>query len=495
MANFNPHQYAKPINEAFDPHAMGGSIIEETPTTADKITGALLNPYQVEKSSSDRTPQPQEEFSNPAIMPGFSDLPKEEQLKRIEFSQFDPANLSPFGTTVAPGTYESGSARLVASMVPQLLNAELPGSGLLSRYLINPLLRLGGRLGQGTASNLIYQAPELKTKEDWKNAASEDLKLNALLEGGTLPFRIPNYFAEMTNPLKFTANKAAQIQRETQNANATMNKLYSPINTKYGEAVVTSDPKKYLADVGIEKKGLYTNAKDVYDEFIKNPTYKNLSDLKTQVGRDYARISTLPDKVNKAQLFNKHQNSINQLKRDFLSGDESAINQLNLADSYAANHYFPYLSTPTLRKIGKGHLDVSPKSLSSSIKKATEKTVGIGKGEKSVIPENHPLRNHLSDLNKFINFGNLSQFTLPTVTGAIAGEVLHPGLGGAIGGGLGGLGSSQIANMASKFGAPSLTNAIQNPLTQNVFNYTRPWWYGGGRALISTNKPNKKSKD
>lgn len=427
-------------------------------------------------SETRRRPQMQEEFSNPMLSQGFNQLPQEEKLKRISMSQFDPANLSPMGTYVPSGTYESEGARLLNSALLAAAQPEMAaGKGIASRYIINPLANLISRIGTGTATNVAYQAPDIKSGQDLSEALEKGLTSNALLEGITLPFRGAAHLGEIFNPEKFTQQKAGQIMNEVSQTKNKMNEMYSPVNEKYNDFNVTVTPKEYLKSAGVTKNKLFPDAKIIYDDFINKPTFYNLHKLQSKLGEDWARISQHPATYEKSQLFSGMRDKLQEKVQNFLKRDENALNQYNSASDYAKNNYFPYLATPTLRKISQGKIDVNPNSLSRSIQKGLEKTVG--KEQKNVIPESHPLRNHLNDLNKMINFGKAAQTLVPTITGAIAGESLYPGAGGILGGALGGATGAGI----SKFASPAIASLSQNPLLQRTFKNISPLYYAGGR--------------
>lgn len=481
MANFDPYAYGAKQTE-FNPYEHGAKAVGDA--TAELLS--LANQAATPMAEVPRGMQQQEEFSNPAAWPGFQDLDKKNKLQRLAFSQFDPANLTGVGTATPPGTYESNVGRMAGSILPTLAAPEFSlGEGMLSRYAINPLLNLVKRMGMGVGSDVAYNLPEIKSKEDLQSIAKQGAYGSAGLEALTAPFRIPSYFAEMFNPVKYASQKAGQIQNEMQATKSVMDEMYRPINQAYDNFPVTITPKNYLLSSGIERADLYPDAKIIYDDFLGDPSFKNLHRFQSKLGQDWARISQHPATAEKAQLFSQMRDNLQSKVQSFLSRDPNALSQYNLASEYAKNNYFPYSATPTLRKIAKGKLDVSPNALSKSIQKGIEKTVGSGASERSLIPQGHALRNHMNDLENVMNFGKAAQFAVPTLGGAAAGELLHPGLGGMIGGAVSGLGASQLSNMASKFGAPSVTQFMQNPWVENVFRKTAPPLYLGGRMGIN----------
>lgn len=423
-------------------------------------------------SETGRRPQMQEEFSNPMLSQGFNQLPQEEKLKRISMSQFDPANLSPMGTYVPSGTYESEGARLLNSALLAAAQPEMAaGKGIASRYIINPLANLISRIGIGTAANVAYQAPDIKSGQDLSEALEKGLTSNALLEGITLPFRGAAHLGEIFNPEKFAQQKASQIKNEYQNVIKEQKEAYRPVFDKYGSQKVTNEPENYLGFSEKEMNRFTPKIDKEYKDFIDEPTFKNLHDLQSMVGKEWIDYAGNPKMKKTAQTLNIARNSLKNKIQDFLSQDENALNQYNLGSEITKNKVKPYEFNKKMKLLSKGKIqDISPNQLSSLITKGTQKEYGE-------IPLTHPLRNHLNDLNKMINFGKAAQTLVPTITGAIAGESLYPGAGGILGGALGGATGAGI----SKFASPAIAGLSQNPLLQRTFKNISPLYYTGGR--------------
>lgn len=401
--------------------------------------------------------------SNPQIKNQFLKFPSQEEMQKA-------------GSMILP---------LVApelKAIPFISNAisKIPGIG---KMIGNTLTRIG----YGTALNT---APDLFSKEGRENIG-EHAKTNALLntgiEGLTLPFRGASKMAELFNPIKYARGKASEIKNEYDAAKTVMEHNYKPINEAYGNFNVTVTPGKYLKDSGINRKKLYNDAKEYYDEFKKEPTYKNLINLKSQVGRDWAKISP-SDKVNKIQLFNRYKNTLDSKIQNFLSRDEKMLNQYNLANKYAENVFYPYLSTPTLNRISKGKFEtIYPEKMANSLEKASQRVVG--QEYKYRIPEEHPLRNHLKDLKNRIAIGDVSESVLPSLAGGIIGEMIHPGIGGISGGISSGVGTS----LASKMARSKLLKypVVQSPSVENAFKKMSPLYYKGARSLAGYPEENK----
>lgn len=459
--------------------------LSKPPSVADTILKQvqLQNAPQQQET---RSPQMQEEFSNPTQWPGFDKLSKQEQLERIKLSQFDPANQTSVGTSMPSGSYEHPATRMLASVLPTLAVPGLSvGEGLAAKYLLNPAINAAARIGAGTGGNLAYESPDINNMQQLGDATKRSLGINALIEGAIAPLRFAGGMAEMFNPIQYGANKADQIRNEYTAAKTLQEQAYAPVTQKYGDTIVTADPKNYLGFGKADIKYFTPDVKKSYGDFLDEPTFQNLHDLQSQMGRDWARVSTNPGKINTAQTLDASRNSIKDKIQSFLGPDENALNQYNLGSEITKNQVMPYVANKTLRKVVEGvNPGISPAQLSNAIGQGTQKVISRGpNGITTAIPAGHALRNHMADLEQMINFGKSAQTIAPALTGAVTGEMLHPGLGGAVAGAASGLGASQMANMAAKFGAPSMTGLIQNPLIQNALKKLSPFYYSGARVL------------
>lgn len=427
------------------------------------------------QEAPENSPQIQEEFSNPTNYPGFENLPKKERLERIAFSQFDPANQTALGGVYPPGAYESKPTRLVSSVLPTLFAPELKAAlSLLPRTAINAL----SRIGAGTAGNIAYESPNIKSRQDLMNVASNSAKGNALLEGGLAPLRLAAGMAEVVNPINYARNKASLIKNEHDMAFKKMEENFKPINDKYNNYIISVTPKKYLNQSGIKRDNLFPDAQKYYDEFLSKPVYKNLVNFKSQIGRDWATLKP-GENVRDLQQFGQYSRKLDDKIKNFLRRDKNSLNQYEIANKYAQDVYYPYLSTPTLRKISKGKFNaIYPEKMAKSLEGATERVVG--QGQKFTIPENHPLRNHMRDLKNRLTLGDVAEFAIPTIAGGLAGGMIHPAAGlGGIAGGLGtGFGSKLLRSKLLEF------PVVQSPGVQNVFKELSPAYYGIGRGLM-----------
>ncbi len=455
------------------------------PSVPEPAAQSLINQaaQQAQPQPPQQRPmQPQEQFSNPTQMPGFNQLPKNEQLQRINFSQFDPANQSSLGTPVPPGTMESDPARMMASILPTLAQPEI---GLGGRF-ISPILNSMARIGAGTAGNLAYQAPNINNLQQLKEAGKNSLTLNALLEGATVPFRFAGSMAEMFNPLNYAARKANDMRNEYNAATELQRQTYRPVMSQYGQQPVTTTPRAYLGFTRQQVRRFTPDIKKSYSDFLATPNFQNLHNLQSQMGKDYARIATNPNKINTAQTINNARQTTKTKAQQFLSTDQPMLEQYNRGSEITKNLVEPYRSNKSLEKIVQGvKPNVTPAELSNAIRQSREKVLYTERGNPvTAIPHNHPLVNHLNEMNRAINFGKAMQTAVPTILGGIGGEVVHPGIGGLLGGAASGLGGSQLSSLAAKFGAPSISSFVQNPLVQNVMRHLSPLYYGAGRAAI-----------
>lgn len=400
-----------------------------------------------------REPQMQEEFSNPTALPSFASRPPEAQRQMLELSAFDPANQTPTGTMVPGGAFEHPATRMAGSMLGSSYAPEFSaGEGMVSRYALNPLMNLLSRLGTGTAGNLAYQAPDIKNLQDLKKSAINDLGYNALIEGGTLPFRAGAHFGEITNPQQLATNKLQQIGDEYKSAKELQRSYYKPVFDKHGETKVSDNALIDLVYPDSVVKRFTPEIKKSYNQLLENPTLNNLHSFNAQVGRDYRRIATTPGKINTAQTLNAVNQDAKGKIVDFLGRDENALNSYNMGSEITKTHVAPFEATPTLEKMAKGvKTDMTPNQVHAAIKKGREKTVGVDKQGRPLLAvhDAHPLTGHMNDISNALDVANFAKQSMPkTLAGLL----------------------------------PGVTGMASTDLGRNIFNYTKPWWYGLGRA-------------
>lgn len=406
------------------------------------------------------------DISNPEIRKQFLTPPTKEDMQRAG------AVGLPF---VAP---EIRALPFISNML-----SKVPGATSVGNML--------GRIGYGTA---LTTAPSLFSDEGRKNigdTAKTNALLNTAIEGITIPFRGLSTLAELFNPIKYARSKAAIIKSEHDATKSVMEENYAPINNAYGDFTISVTPENYLKKSGINKDSLYADAQGYYQDFVNEPTYKNLLNLKSQIGRDWASISPEKNMVRDTQLFSRYRNTLDNKLKNFLSRDPEAAKQYDIANRYAENVYYPYLSSPTLKTISKGKYNaIYPDRMAKSIEKATERVVG--QEYRYRIPENHPLRNHLKDLQNRLTVGDVSEIAIPALGGALlgglSGNSLAPGYGsyaggagGFITGALAGLGGSKLLRYP----------IVQSPGVQNAFSKIAPYYYNSARAAVEAADENQ----
>lgn len=415
--------------------------------------------------------------------PSLNDLPIISQPKNVETFLGELPNISQQKPQIPVPTEEDikkGSEAILPFVAPPIrsvpiisnLLSKIPGATSIGNAL--------GRIGYGTALTTVPKAFTEEGRENLPETLQKNLSLNTALEAASYPLgRLWHGIAELFNPIQYSRNIAKQIKFEHDASEAVMQENYRPINQKYGDYNISVTPDKYLKNSGIKKDNLYADAQKYYDDFVNEPTYKNLLNLKSQIGRDWAKISP-SNQVRDIQLFNRYKHTLDNKIKSFLSHDPNSLSQYELANKYAENVFYPYTSTPTLKRISKGKYDtIYPEKMAKSIEKATNRVVG--QEYKHRIPENHELRNHLKRLKNRIAIGDISEMAIPSIAGMISGSMMHPSVGAYIGGtsGLGaGLGSKFLRSKFLQY------PVVQSPTVQNAFKALEPFYYGGGRAFI-----------
>lgn len=389
------------------------------------------------------------------------------------------SSLNEFG----PVMYQNKPARAAMFLAAPGLAPEMTGGSSIWGRLAAPYINTASRVGMGTAGNVAYDLPNIHNLEDLKKSALNSLIGNSLIEAGTLPYRVPASLSETFNPLGHANLKYNQIRNEFSTAKAVQEATYKPVMDKYGSYNVTLDPKNYLDNMGIERKRLYDQTKDLYDQFKNDPTFQNLHNLQSQIGVDLRQARVAKNKPSSVSRFVNYQNKLKDKVTNYLSHDQPMLDQYKKGSQFTRDVVEPYRATPTLEKIAFGKKsNITPENLSSAINKGTEKIIAR-KGDEAftAIPEGHALNNHLKDLEKIMNFGKFAKIAVPTISGAVGGHLLQPGLGGIAGvSGGAGLGGALLSNI----GNPLLQATAQNPFIQNIFRKTSPYYYLGTRAAL-----------
>lgn len=394
----------------------------------------LMNKIKMENKPNESA-QKLGEFSNPIDAPGFENLNKKEQLQRLSMSQFDPANQTPTGGFVPPGTFEQPHARVQAELMSNMLLPEM--------RMGHPLLNMLGRIGTGTALSSGQEAinPENKNNllenpsmEKAKNLVGKNALLNAGLEVIPGAASLAREGADVFNPLRFTGKKLQDIRNEYKLAKKEQKQAYKPVTEKYGNSLLTVEPRSYL---NFDKKdvGYFTrNVKKEYNNFLNEPTFDNLHKFQSQLGKDWAKIANEPTKINTAQALMGARESTKDKLRNFLRQDPEMLAQYEKGSDITHKRVSPFEATPTLRKIARGRItDMSPKQLASSIKKGTEKELGK---EKVAVPSAHPLSETLHKLKNRLNLAKTTKQLIPWVVRKalpnVGNVIQNPALEGAI---------------------------------------------------------------
>lgn len=336
-----------------------------------------------------RNIQPYEEFTNPTQYPGFNNLPQNEKLNRLSLSQFDPANQSPLGTFVPPGTYEQPTSRVTGEL---LTNALLPEArfGEFGKSILNPFANILSRTGLNTG--LTQANPE--NENNLANNFKDNLKINSLLEMGILPFKALREFAELGNPMKFTNQQLKNIKNKYESVRDLEKKYYAPSN-KYNADIITKSPESFLGFKGENTwKWLTPDVKKLHASFVKDPTFKNLKDLQDKINLDWGKVANNPNKLNQAQALNSVRLSTRDKIKKYLAKDPEVLANYNKGLDVSHKQKHPFESTKTLTKIAKGKIkDIKPEQLHAGIKEGLEQL-------NNEIPEGHYLQtvyNSLSD--------------------------------------------------------------------------------------------------
>lgn len=242
------------------------------------------------------------------------------------------------------------------------------------------LARIGATGGYGAALH-----PENK---------EESLKSGLLAgaAGEALPgvFKGLGSIAEKFNPMKYTKGKISEIMGNYKNAKALQKEAYNhPALLEKNELPVTIDPEKYL---NFNKKNLSHDSKDIYDDFLKSPTFGNLHKLQSQIFKDSMRFKNEPAKTNSYQKAVKIRKSLTSKAQKFLGQDPEALAAYKEGARITKDVVSPYEFSPELKRIISNKV-ISRKPL--QLQNALTKHMESLKGE---VPQEHYLRQALEDV-------------------------------------------------------------------------------------------------
>ncbi len=334
-------------------------------------------------------------------------------------------------------------------------------AGLESASLIGKSAQWLGRNGLGgltkrlTGSTLFGAA---ENPEDRSKGAETGIKAGLLGEGLTAPFRAIGGAAELANPVNYANKLAKNVKEGYQKSVMKQKAAYAPVTEKYGEHMVSVTPEKYLGFTEKQTKYFTPDVKKSYTTFLEEPTFNNLHKLQSQMGRDAARVSANPNKINTAQTLSSSRDYLNKKVSSFLSRDPEMAAQYESGKAISRDEVFPYLANPTLKKISKGLISSpTPSQLSSAIAKGAQKEAYTA-GNKIItsVPASHHLTKILDKINHRMNLGNALQAALPLLTGVA-------GIPGGVAGALGGV-------AAGHFLSPHAMSLAQNPLAQKIMS-------------------------
>ena len=261
---------------------------------------------------------------------------------------------------------------------------------------------------------------------------------------------------KVSNPLRFAANEAGNIREGYHAAHEAQQAAYRPVNQRYNEHFMTPNPREYLGFTPSETRYFTPDVRKAYQDFLEEPNFRHLHDLQSQMGRDAARVSTSPNKINTAQTLTGTRNTVNERISNFLRHDPEMEHQYELGRQISREQYFPYHANPTLQKISQGMIrNPTPQQLNSAITKGTQKISHIVEGAPvAAIPENHALTQVLGRLHGRMNQADLIKSLMP-----LAGSGL---------GILGGIPGAAIGGAVGHYISPHALSAAQNPIVQNI---------------------------
>jgi hypothetical protein len=383
-----------------------------------------------------------------------------------------------------PGTTSDKIIQALAKNAPAMLMPEMKlgaiGKGIES-------IPMAGKSLSGAASRILPQAGwGAYTSENPYEGMKEFGLTQTALEGLKLPVSAAKGISEFMKPTQYAKNQLKEIKQGHDTAHSIVEETYRPVREMYDDFNVTLTPKKYLDFDKTQIKRFTPEVRASYEAFLKEPNFKNLHSLQSQMGRDYARISGNPNLINRADNLKLSRNIVNTKLINFLNRDPEALAQYKKAVDISRDLYYPYISNPTLRKISEGvKRDIKPKELSRALTKSKEKIVYKKEGKPiTAIPEGHPLSETLNKLDTKISRGKAAQYAIPTLAASLMGGHFLPGVGHIGGGGAGALFAHYLQ--------PHMIEFIQNPqVAKALKNYLEIPGQTIARGAVGYNIQNK----
>ncbi len=351
--------------------------------------------------------------------PSVQDIPNEKnKISNIKkfLSEIIPQPSMPIGINIASGLFSlagrSPEEKDIIRNIPQAFSKKEAGLPEKFAQGIGEYLPLS-LTGIGSVRGLPGIAARIGSTSGYGAAINPEDRLKGAMEGaeiGTLGEVIPSIFkglssiAESVKPIGFSKQKISDIYNNYKKTQIKQKNAYAPVIEKYGDYPVTFTPKEYL---NFSKKNLSYDSKDLYDNFLNEPTFNNLHKLQSQIYKDSLAFKKNPNRINSYQKSKKARDHLVKKINNFLSIDQNAKNLYSEGSRITREEIKPFLETPELRKIVKGKItEREPKQLRNLISKALEK-------EHSNIPNNHYLRKVKNELDSKLEKSDITEQVLP----------------------------------------------------------------------------------
>ena len=227
-------------------------------------------------------------------------------------------------------------------------------------------------------------------------------------------------------------NMEGMLNKFNESENLTKS-AYAKYFPKYGENMMTANPKSYLGLTNREVKKLFPDAKDLYKEYLNNPTPNNLHELQSQIGADSIKTKA----ESRKQIFKNVRNKLVKKQEKYAKSlnDEEAYEGLLEGKKLTRDVVEPFKINPTIKKIVEGNIKPGKREfeeIEKAVMKANEagmpikNSIGELTGKKiRGVPQGHyldSLQKQLEEQRKIIDRRKLARNVLG-VTGSGLGLV------------------------------------------------------------------------
>lgn len=351
---------------------------------------------------------------------------------------------------------------------------------------IGKLAEMLGKSGIGESANRIAGSSLYGASQN------PDDRTTGAIQGGiagavgeALPFAVKGVgsLAELSNPVEYTKQLAKSIAANYKKSTQEASRLYGPVLEKHG-AMRIKKPDIWRIFTSADSPGIYDNLssgivkkyydvglKDLHNQFIKNPTFKNAHDLQSQLGIEIRGMQAGKSSQEAAtrkeiMALGKVRSALQEDMNAYLEEKDPSMKQMYQEGSdLFREQVAPYRSNRNIQKIAEGKKQtISPTVLKNRLTEMKEA---------DAFDSSHYLSQALNDITKKTQGSKAWSEIGSLLGGSALGTVIHPGIG------------TMTGMIAGHYLNKPLFNLAQNPKVQNVAEKSKSIYEPLAKAIIS----------